>query len=130
MMLDKESILAAEDLRTEEVQVPEWGGSVYVRTLTGKERDAWEATLLDGTGRNRRVKLDNIRASLAAATICDAQGKQLFGPEDVAALGEKSALALDRVFEVAQRLNGLTGEDVEELVGNSGGDRKESSGSS
>lgn len=40
------------------------------------------------------------------------------GEADVKALGRKSALALNRVFEVAQRINGLTEEDMEELAGN------------
>jgi hypothetical protein len=36
----------------------------------------------------------------------------------VALLGEKSAAALQRVFEVGQRLSGLSDGDVEELAGN------------
>ena len=40
--LTRDAILAAEDLRTEEVPVPEWGGSVIVRTLRGDDRDAYD----------------------------------------------------------------------------------------
>ena len=36
---------------------------------------------------------------------------------DIAALGRKSSAALNRVFEAAQKLSGLTDEDVDELVG-------------
>jgi hypothetical protein len=39
----------------------------------------------------------------------------------VEALGKKSAAALNRVFEVAQRLSGITDDDVEELAKNSVG---------
>ena len=46
---------------------------------------------------------------------------------DVKALGKKSSLALNRVFEVAQRLNGLTERDMEELAGNSKSDRSDDS---
>ena len=41
-MLTQEQIRAASDLKTEEVYVPEWGGSVLMRGMTGTERDAWE----------------------------------------------------------------------------------------
>jgi hypothetical protein len=37
-MLDRKSILDRNDSKIEEVPVPEWGGSVYVRVLSGAER--------------------------------------------------------------------------------------------
>lgn len=118
-MLTRDEILAAEDLPVEIVYVPEWGGSVFVRTLTGSERDKFEEDTIQGKGKNRRVTLQNIRARLVALTVCDESGTRLFQPADVARLGLKSAAALDRVFSVAQRLSGLTDDDVEELVKNS-----------
>ncbi len=43
MALSKDAILAAKDTKLSgEISVPEWGGSVYVKTLTGTERDAFE----------------------------------------------------------------------------------------
>jgi len=44
----------------------------------------------------------------------------VFTQQDVAALGELSAAALDRVFDVASRLSGLNPEDVEAMTKNSG----------
>ena len=46
-------------------------------------------------------------------------GSALFGLEDVPALQTKSASAMDRVFQVAQRLSGIGQEDIEETVKNS-----------
>jgi len=51
-------------------------------------------------------------------TICDEEGTRLFAAKDMDELGKKSAAALDRIFTVAQRLNGLSGEDVEDLAKN------------
>ena len=45
----------------------------------------------------------------------DENGHRLFTDEDAEALGEKSGVALDRVWEVAQRINALRKEDVEAL---------------
>jgi hypothetical protein len=121
--LTREQILSADDLVTEVVKVPEWGGSVNVRTLTAHERDVFEESLLKtkGRGRNqtRDVQLADARAKLCAITILDGDGKQLFNQTDIAELGKKSAGALNRVYDVAARLSGLSSEDMDDLVGNS-----------
>ena len=116
-LLTRDAILGAHDLPSEDVSVPEWGGTVRVRALTGAERDAFEASMVqvrsDGT---RQFRLENIRARLVALTIVDENGERLFSDADVKALGAKSAAALERVGSVAQRLSALTDEDVEELA--------------
>ena len=40
--LTREAIRIAEDIDTVEVLCPEWGGSVYVRGMTGEERADFE----------------------------------------------------------------------------------------
>lgn len=111
-ILNRDSILKADDLPREEVQVPEWGGSVLVRTMSGSERDRFEANHLKNPDRD-------VRARLAVATVCDEAGKPLFSEADVATLGTKSAAALDRILPVAMKLNGIGKRDIEELEGNS-----------
>jgi hypothetical protein len=118
-LLSREQILGVQDLSFEDVDVPEWGGVVRVKMLTGTERDQFEQELVVRHGKKTSVNLANIRARLVALCMVDADGALLFTEKDVAALGRKSAMALNRVFEVAQRLNGLTEQDIEELEGNS-----------
>lgn len=120
-LLTKSAILAADDLKTEDVDVPEWGGTVRVRAFSGRERDAFEASLVRGDGKDRKVDLTNMRARLVALTVVDESGQKVFTQDDVDLLGAKSGAALDRVFSVAQKLNGLSGADVEELTKNSSG---------
>lgn len=108
-MLTREQILQCDDLPKETVKVPEWGGEVQVRTMTGTDRDAFEASLIGKEGR-----LENVRARLVSLAVCDESGSRLFDDADVAALGAKSAKALDRVFAVAQRLNGIGADQVEQ----------------
>ena len=120
-VLTRDEILAADDIQTEVVEVPEWAGSVIVQGLTGSERDAFEKTIIsnmDGKG-PPKSDLRNFRAKLAAWSIVDEDGKRVFSQADVVALGAKSAAALQRVFNVAQRLSGLSEEDIEELTKNS-----------
>lgn len=117
MSLDKTTILNAVDSKLEKVDVPEWGGEVYLRTLTGTERDRFEASCLVG-GKFGPQGMQNIRARLMVLCICDAEGKRLFDDKDAIELGAKSAAVLDRLFAAAQRLNGLSEQDVEELAKN------------
>lgn len=119
VFLDRSAILDAADLGVEEVYVPEWGGWVRVRGMTGAERDQFEAEIVQQRGRSRAPNLQNIRAKLVARCTVDGAGARVFSDADIEALGRKSAAALDRVFEVAQRLSGVTREAVEELAGNS-----------
>lgn len=117
--LSRDAILAVDDVQYEDVEVPEWGGKVRVKSLTGKERDGLEASMIVGKGKNANVNLSNLRAKLVARAVVDENGKRVFGDDDIAALGAKSAAALTRVYEVAQRLSGITQEDVDELTKNS-----------
>lgn len=115
VMLSKNDILKAVDSKTVEVEVPEWGGSVLIGTMSGFARDQFEAGLL---GKGGGVNSVNIRAKLAAATIVDDKGDLVFSDKDVAALGKKSSVALDRIFEASQKLNKITDADVEDLAKN------------
>lgn len=118
MLLSKDDILKAEDLEREEVEVPEWHGSVLVRALTGTERDAYEASMVSQRGKDVVRNMANIRAKLVARCCITEDGERMFTDQDANALGRKSAAALDRVFEVAARLSRLNEDDIEELAGN------------
>lgn len=115
MSLTAEEILALDDMRTVTVEVPEWNTSVKVRTITGAERDAWELSQLADRKGNT---LSNLRASFVAITAVKDDGTLIFTPQQVAALGNKSAKALDRIYTAAATLNGLTKKDEEELAKN------------
>lgn len=116
--LGKAEILAAADLQYDDVAVPEWGGTVRVRGLTGRERDAFEAAVASAKGKDVKLNLQNVRARLVALSVVDADGARIFDERDIGALGEKSAQALERVFQAAMRLSGLTPTDVKDLTEN------------
>ncbi len=107
-LLSKDFILKTPDLPAEDVDVPEWGGTVRVRMLTAAERDAWEAASFGGETKN----LQNVRARLVVLCAVDGEGKRLFTDADAAALGNKSGAALDRLFEAAMTLSKLRKADA------------------
>lgn len=117
-VLTRDEIVKQRELQTELVPVPEWGGEVIVRALSGRERDAFEAAIVEQKGRKAIVNTQNIRARLVATAVVDEHGQPIFYPSDVDLLGEQSAAALDRVFSVARRLSGMSEDDVEELAKN------------
>lgn len=111
-MLDRKSIFKAVDLDVKEVSVPEWGGEVCVRGLTARERDQFEASI--GSSAN----LDNLRARLVVLSVCDENGDRLFKDSDAIELGKKNAQVVNRLFDIARSMSGMSDQDVSELEGN------------
>lgn len=108
--LGRSAILDVVDIKIEQVDIPEWGGSVYVKGMTAGEREEFEKLYSDNKG-----KPANIRAQLASMTLCDKDGKLLFSLKDAKALGEKSASAMMQVFDLARKLSRMGQKDVDEL---------------
>ena len=116
MTLSAEAILKADDTGERvRVDVPEWGGFVFVGMMTGAERDRWEISTSNAL---EKPGTANVRASLCAATMCDETGKRIFTPNQANDLGRKSAAALDRVYTAARKLNKVSEGDIEELEKN------------
>lgn len=131
-MLSREDILGCDDLVRERVEIPEWNhGVVYVRVMTGAERDWLDAASLTTEGEPKSVeeRLAGWRGRLVAATACHEDGRSLFNLADAPALGKKAARALDRIVDVAQRLNAITQHEVEVLTGTLKNDHDGGSGS-
>ena len=136
-ILSREEILKAEvgadgrvQLPYEFVVVPEWNGTVCIQGLSGSGRDRFEGTLVRQRGRKVEQNLENFRAKLIAQSIVDEPGgKLLFKEADIPVLGQKSAVALERVYSVASRLSRLSPEDVEELTKELGEGESDGSGS-
>lgn len=129
-MLSRDDVLRAQDLVTEMVDVPEWGGQLCVKTLTGLEADIYDQACIEGRGKNAKINLRNARARLVAWAVVDPETKQrIFSDADIGRLGSKSAKALDRLFNVAQKLSGMGVGDFEELAKNSESDQNDDSNS-
>ncbi len=112
--LTKEQILSADDLDLLEVTVPEWGGSVFCRVMSVGERDAYEREWI---GR-KETGVENFRTKFLQKVLCSKDGELLFSQEEVAALSQKSARVMNRLWDVAMKHNALTAGDVDELAKN------------
>jgi hypothetical protein len=114
MSLNRDQILFADDkLPTlTGLHIPEWGGSVSIRVMSGRQRERFEAAVNQGSH-------PNLRGLFATLIVCDAQGVPLFNDADIATLGEKSSTALDRIYRAGIKLNAIGKEGIDALEKNS-----------
>ena len=112
-MLDAKTILATEDIKSVCMPVPEWGGDIYIKTMTSKRRDELEARFMSG-GKS----MAGLRAAIGVLCICNEDGELIFNSKQEAALSEKSGDVLARIADAAMKHNGFSDDDVEELAGN------------
>lgn len=118
-MLTRDLILAANDRPTEEVDVPEWGGTVKVRALSCDQKDTLDASLSKiGPDGKSTTDMTHWRASMLVLGIVDEDGKSMFSLADVTVMGTKSPAAADRVIEVLLRLSYPRGVTLGELEKN------------
>lgn len=120
MGLSKAKILSAKDVRLAKVNVPEWGGDVFVKTLSGTERDAFEDAYSD-------QKMKQFRVRFLVLTLCNDDGERLFTDAERDELGKKSSIVINRLFEKAWEHNAFTTEAVESLGKDSPSDQSEGS---
>lgn len=126
-MSDKElsaaDILNFNDIVVTKVDVPEWGGYVFVRGMSGTQRERYLESLRDvkGKGKNQDIKIMLVESSakLAQQTICDKDGNLLFSSAQIKQLGEKSSKALQRVVDASAKLNGFDADAEEEAKNDS-----------
>lgn len=114
-ILNRDALLAATELPRELIEIPELGGAVYVQGMSGRDRDSFEASLVTGRGKKRDVSTDNVRAKLAVRCLVDEAGNRLFKDHEADLLGGIRVDVLSRIFNAAQRLSGITDEDVDEM---------------
>lgn len=120
MALSRETILAANDMKKVNVTVPEWGGDVWVRMLTGVERDVLDQSIAAARDTAEKTGMPGrYRVLSAIAFTTDEEGVRLFTVKDADDLNDKAGAALDRIVDAGMKLNGMREADAEEAVKNS-----------
>ena len=115
-MLSKDQILSINDIKTKEVEIPEWKGSVFVREMSVGEIELYQRYAI----KMESAAEPNLVAFLVALVVCDEKGERIFdGQEDVVQLAKKSGRVLSRIAAEASELNGLGDEAIKEEAKNS-----------
>lgn len=110
-MLNRDTILNAVDNQLESVEVPEWGGSVFVPVLSLDELSELS---------NVQKKTGNTNAMMAVQVIRDEHGKRVFKDEDATVLSGKpgSGKIILRILKKFNDVNGLSPESVNDAEKN------------
>ena len=125
-LLTADQIMAAP-LASTDVPVPEWGGTVRVRAMSGSDRDSFRDLLRTAEG--EQTSNTKFQATLLAFTLVNDRGELLFTVEQIQTLGLRSAAALERVGVAAMKLNGLLPDAIGEAAKNSEAAQNDDSGS-
>jgi hypothetical protein len=106
-LLSFEDIAAAQNLKTEEVEVPEWGGKVVIRQLTKREQDQVnKAATSTGEEGKPKVDADLLQKHLLACGVKE----PALTLEQVESLWDHAGSAVDTVIVALMRINGMTPE--------------------
>ena len=124
MALTREQIFGKVDISVKEIDVPEWGDSVFIRQLTRGEQDAYlkrqyGATMLKQDTRAKAQEIKGMSlyghdAFLCVCGICDESGKSIFSAADIAELEKKNGEVIGRIALEIIKFSGMAG-DVKQI---------------
>jgi hypothetical protein len=112
-IVTRDQILSASDRIIEKVEVPEWGGHLYVRNMTAAERveyDRWNI------GENGVIDTSGVRIKAVIMCACDEKGVRMFTRENYDALSQRDGAAVIRIFIALTRINGLGQNSLAEAI--------------
>lgn len=112
--LTAESILSADDFVYAEVDCPEWGGPVRVRSLSGGQRSVI-------TQRVQAKDTENMEELLVVMGAVNEEGTRIFTNKDIDALKKKANAPISRIAKMIMEISGIGSETaaVEEAKKNS-----------
>lgn len=101
----------APKAKVEAVPIPGFGEgeTIHVRQISAGERDEFEYQM-------QRRKGKDIRARLVILTACDPEGRRLFTDDDLPAIRNMPAAALEPIVEAHLRLNGSNADELGRLA--------------
>lgn len=110
--------------KREVVVVPEWKQRVILQEFNGAQLDRYRSAMTKFDARTQEIDLDMTGSTLRLVVLCmiDSSGHPIYKDVEkgVDLLGKLPASGLERVAEVAKKLNGMGGGDTDEtLVGKS-----------
>lgn len=118
----KDRIRDLDDTQWKEVPIPEWGeGTVlWVRTPTHQEKMDWELALARKVNGKVRLSLQQAQFRFIALVTHEAKGDgvRFFSPDDWEWVRSKGNAPIQRLFDAAHKLSGVTSTDVDELFEN------------
>ena len=117
MALSRDAIFAAKDTEIHEFEVPEWGGTILLRSMTGEQRNNYEYWAHQQSSA-KKPDYRGIRERLIICCAVDENGDPLFSEEDLSSIASKDSAVIDRIHGKCQSICGMDNEAVEEAAKN------------
>lgn len=115
------SDLQAAQRKTVDVELPDLDAVYTLREMSGTERDKFEAGTFSEVDGKRIVNTLYLRARLVSLCLVDDTGTRLYADDETHQLSDDvPASVLLKLFEAAQKLNGLAADAIEDATKNSG----------
>ena len=107
----RDRILSANDIATKVIHVPLWDVDLEIRTLSSLERTRMIKACTDKDG---NVDLEKMYPLLVISSAHDPEsGMKVFDHDDMVAVSDKSAAAIEMVAKVAMEMSGMNAEAIE-----------------
>ena len=115
-ILSRQALETINDRKQETVDVPEWGGAVYLRELSAGDHEDLE--LFMQSSKQDKHPTIYLRTRLVALALVDHEGNRLYKDEDIEILRSKSSTVINRLCAHVVKQNNLGSKAMETLAGN------------
>ncbi len=107
----REQIINADDIEHEIIEIPVWGVSIEVRSMTGRARTRLIKTATDNDG---QLDMETLYPDMVILCAFDPEtGEQIFTQDDRDLLLSKSAGPLETIALAAMRISGMTPDAID-----------------
>ncbi len=108
----RDRILAANDIESKVFHVAQWGIDIELRTLSASDRAQLVSSCMSADG---TVDIQKMYPSLIIACVYDPEtGGRVFSIEDMDAISDKSASAVEFVAQKAMEMSGMKPDAIDE----------------
>lgn len=115
-ILTRQAILATP-LRTQELFIPEWNGSVIIKEMTAKQVADNGRFVLTKDGKADMSKAVQVPVQMCLQQVVDENGDRLFTDSDIKNIESLHAGAVQRIAEAVRKLSGMQdAEDNKDLA--------------
>jgi len=117
-LLTRDQLLAPREVPLRKLEIPSMGGHVYVKGMTAKERGLFERSFENADGTKNKKRVSEVRQRMVIACCCNESRIPYFTLKDMEMLGNQELNVIEEIVVEAQKLCGMTDDDIEELAGN------------
>lgn len=100
-------VFSVEDIKKERLELEDWGGYVWVHSLSSSAHEKLVQSCMRGTGKNRTMDMVGYQSKLTVLCARDDEGKRIFGDDHAAQLAEKASGPISKIANKAQELSGF-----------------------